>query len=171
MTVWERIEFLLMKNPICIKTGPNPDGASLVTLLAVPMGAMLLAYGHDFTVRAGSMDAINGEKLARFFELAGERAFLWWVSMTLRALHPAGVGGLDGYAEAFTGLRTRRCSQHYVYVHVTLAALLLTGQLLDQPKIRFLVWISGVVKPLRRILRPTSSVVWFTARRCNRLCC
>ena len=52
------------------------------------------------------MDATNGEKLARLFELAGERGIpLVGLNDSAGAYIPAGVGGLDGYAEAFTGLR------------------------------------------------------------------
>ena len=51
------------------------------------------------------MDATNGEKLARLFELAGERQIPLIGLNDLQAPHPAGVGGFDGYAEAFTGLR------------------------------------------------------------------
>ncbi|MBT8150807.1 MAG: acetyl-CoA carboxylase carboxyltransferase subunit, partial [Gammaproteobacteria bacterium] len=61
---------------------------------------------HDFTVRAGSMDATNGSKLARLFELAGERGIpLIGLNDSAGAYIPAGVGGLDGYSEAFTALR------------------------------------------------------------------
>ncbi|MEK9988844.1 MAG: carboxyl transferase domain-containing protein, partial [Halieaceae bacterium] len=63
-------------------------------------------YGHDFTVRAGSMDATNGEKLARLFELAAKRRIpLVGLNDSAGAYIPAGVGGLDGYADAFTALR------------------------------------------------------------------
>ena len=69
-------------------------------------GRDVAIYGHDFTVRTGSMDATNGEKLARLFELAGERGIpLVGLNDSAGAYIPAGVGGLDGYAEAFTGLR------------------------------------------------------------------
>ena len=107
MTVWERIEFLVDEEPTILyqNWGPNLDGASLVTAVGRIDGRDVAIYGHDFTVRAGSMDATNGEKLARLLNSRASGAFLWWVSMTLRALTSAGVGGLDGYAEAFTGLR------------------------------------------------------------------
>ena len=63
-------------------------------------------YGHDFTVRAGSMDATNGKKLARLFELAAKRHIpLVGLNDSAGAYIPAGVGGLDGYADAFTALR------------------------------------------------------------------
>ena len=75
MTVWERIECLVDEAPTILyqNWGPNLDGASLVTAVGRIDGRDVAIYGHDFTVRAGSMDATNGEKLARLFELAGER--------------------------------------------------------------------------------------------------
>jgi acetyl-CoA carboxylase carboxyltransferase component len=52
------------------------------------------------------MDATNGKKLARLFELAGKRRLpLVGMNDSAGAYVPAGVGGLDGYAEAFTALR------------------------------------------------------------------
>jgi acetyl-CoA carboxylase carboxyltransferase component len=52
------------------------------------------------------MDATNGKKLARLFELAGKRKIpLVGINDSAGAYVPAGVGGLDGYAEAFTALR------------------------------------------------------------------
>lgn len=110
MTVWERIDVL--KDPGTEPTilfqnwGPNLDGASLVTALITVNGRDVALYGHDFTVRAGSMDATNGKKLARLFELAGKRRIpLVGMNDSAGAYVPAGVGGLDGYAEAFTALR------------------------------------------------------------------
>ena len=106
MTVWERIEFLVDEEPTILyqNWGPNLDGASLVTAVGRIDGRDVAIYGHDFTVRAGSMDATNGEKLARLFELAGERGIpLVGLNDSAGAYIPAGVGGLDGYAEAFTG--------------------------------------------------------------------
>lgn len=108
MTVWERIECLVDEAPTILyqNWGPNLDGASLVTAVGRIDGRDVAIYGHDFTVRAGSMDATNGEKLARLFELAGERGIpLVGLNDSAGAYIPAGVGGLDGYAEAFTGLR------------------------------------------------------------------
>ena len=108
MTVWERIEFLVDEAPTILyqNWGPNLDGASLVTAIGSIDGRDVAIYGHDFTVRAGSMDATNGEKLARLFELAGQRKIpLIGLNDSAGAYIPAGVGGLDGYAEAFTGLR------------------------------------------------------------------
>jgi acetyl-CoA carboxylase carboxyltransferase component len=52
------------------------------------------------------MDATNGKKLAKLFELAGKRRIpLVGLNDSAGAYVPAGVGGLDGYAEAFTALR------------------------------------------------------------------
>jgi acetyl-CoA carboxylase carboxyltransferase component len=110
MTVWERIDVL--KDPGSEPTvlfqnwGPNLDGASLVTAIIRINGRDVALYGHDFSVRAGSMDATNGGKLARLFELAGKRKIpLVGMNDSAGAYVPAGVGGLDGYAEAFTALR------------------------------------------------------------------
>ena len=75
MTIWERIECLADDEPTVLyqNWGPNLDGASLVTALIKVNGRDVAIYGHDFTVRAGSMDATNGTKLARLFELAAKR--------------------------------------------------------------------------------------------------
>lgn len=52
------------------------------------------------------MDATNGKKLARLIELAAKRRIpLVGLNDSAGAYVPAGVGGLDGYAEAFTALR------------------------------------------------------------------
>lgn len=113
MTVWERIQFLADEgsDPTILfqNWGPNLDGASLVTAVIKVGGRDVALYGHDFTVRAGSMDATNGKKLARLFELAAKRKIpLVGLNDSAGAYVPAGVGGLDGYAEAFTALR--KCS-------------------------------------------------------------
>ena len=108
MTVWERIRVLADDEPYVLyqNWGPNLDGASLVTAIATIDGRDVAVYGHDFTVRAGSMDATNGEKLARLFELAAQRRIpLVGLNDSAGAYIPAGVGGLDGYADAFTALR------------------------------------------------------------------
>lgn len=108
MTVWERLE-VLTDRPAKIlfqNWGPNLDGASLVTAIINVDGRDVALYGHDFTIRAGSIDATNGKKLARLFELAGDRKIpLIGMNDSSGAFVPAGVGGLDGYAEAFTALR------------------------------------------------------------------
>ena len=108
MTVWERMRVLSDKDPIVLfqNWGKNLDGASLVTAVLNINGRDVAVYGHDFTVRAGSMDATNGSKLAKHFRLAGERGIpLIGMNDSAGAFVPAGVGGLDGYAEAFTALR------------------------------------------------------------------
>jgi acetyl-CoA carboxylase carboxyltransferase component len=108
MTVWERMRVLSDKEPIVLfqNWGKNLDGASLVTAVLNIGGRDVAVYGHDFTVRAGSMDATNGTKLAKHFRLAGERGIpLIGMNDSAGAFVPAGVGGLDGYAEAFTALR------------------------------------------------------------------
>lgn len=108
MTIWERIGVLSAEKPTVLfeNWGPNLDGASLVTAVLNIDGRDVALYGHDFTVRAGSMDATNGKKLARLFELAAERGIpLIGLNDSAGAYVPAGVGGLDGYAEAFAALR------------------------------------------------------------------
>lgn len=108
MTVWERIELLVDSEPTILfqNWGPNLDGASLVTALAKVGGRDVAIYGHDFTVRAGSMDATNGSKLAQLFETAGKLGIpVVGFNDSAGAYVPAGVGGLDGYAEAFRALR------------------------------------------------------------------
>ncbi len=108
MTVWERIRVLSDKAPNVLyqNWGKNLDGASLVTAILNIGGRDVAVYGHDFTVRAGSIDATNGSKLARLFNMAGEKGIpLIGMNDSAGAFVPAGVGGLDGYAEAFTALR------------------------------------------------------------------
>jgi acetyl-CoA carboxylase carboxyltransferase component len=108
MTIWERINILTDEEPTILfhNWGPNLDGASLVTAIIRVNGRDVALYGHDFTVRAGSMDATNGKKLARLFELAAKRRIpLVGLNDSAGAYIPAGVGGLDGYADAFTALR------------------------------------------------------------------
>jgi len=110
MTVWERIDVL--KDPgsspfvLYQNWGKNLDGASMVTAVIEIEGREVALYGHDFTVRAGSMDATNGRKLANLIYLAGNRGIpLIGMNDSAGAYVPAGVGGLDGYSEAFTALR------------------------------------------------------------------
>jgi acetyl-CoA carboxylase carboxyltransferase component len=110
MTIWERIQVLADKGskPTILyqNWGPNLDGASLVTAIIQVKGRDIALYGHDFTVRAGSMDATNGDKLANLFNLAGKRKIpVVGLNDSAGAYIPAGVGGLDGYAKAFTALR------------------------------------------------------------------
>ncbi|PLX89344.1 MAG: acetyl-CoA carboxylase carboxyltransferase subunit [Desulfuromonas sp.] len=108
MTVWERIKVLTDSDPNILfqNWGKNLDGASLVTGILNIGGRDVALYGHDFTVRAGSIDATNGQKLARLMQMAGEKGIpLIGMNDSAGAFVPAGVGGLDGYAEAFTALR------------------------------------------------------------------
>ncbi|MCK5881241.1 MAG: acetyl-CoA carboxylase carboxyltransferase subunit [Sinobacterium sp.] len=110
MTIWERIQVLcdtdVEPQVLYQNWGPNLDGASLVTAIVQVKGRDVALYGHDFTVRAGSMDATNGQKLANLFELAGKRKIpVVGLNDSAGAYIPAGVGGLDGYAKAFTALR------------------------------------------------------------------
>jgi acetyl-CoA carboxylase carboxyltransferase component len=110
MTVWERIEVLQDRDtqPTVLyqNWGRNLDGAAIVTAIIRIGGRDVALYGHDFTVRAGSMDATNGRKLANLIYLAGERGIpCIGMNDSAGAFVPAGIGGLDGYAEAFTALR------------------------------------------------------------------
>ena len=108
MTVWERIKTLTDREPMILwrNWGPELDGASIVTGILDIDGRDVAVYGHDFTVRAGSMDATNGAKLARLISMAGERGIpLIGMNDSAGAFVPAGVGGLDGYSEAFCALR------------------------------------------------------------------
>jgi len=108
MTVWERIRVLTQEEPNVLfqNWGKNLDGASLVTGILNIGGRDVAFYGHDFTVRAGSIDATNGQKLAKLMQMAGEKGIpLIGMNDSAGAYVPAGVGGLDGYAEAFTALR------------------------------------------------------------------
>ncbi|NQZ96809.1 MAG: acetyl-CoA carboxylase carboxyltransferase subunit [Myxococcales bacterium] len=108
MTVWERIKVLSDRDPLLFwqNWGPGLDGASIVTGILDIGGRDVAVYGHDFTLRAGSMDATNGAKLARLIYMAAERGIpLIGMNDSAGAFVPAGVGGLDGYSEAFTALR------------------------------------------------------------------
>jgi acetyl-CoA carboxylase carboxyltransferase component len=108
MTVWERLRVLSPEEPTVLfqNWGPNLDGASLVTCVLRIGGRDVACYGHDFTVRAGSMDATNGRKLANLFTMAARQGMpVIGMNDSAGAYVPAGVGGLDGYAEAFTALR------------------------------------------------------------------
>jgi acetyl-CoA carboxylase carboxyltransferase component len=108
MTVFERIRVLTSREPNLTfqNWGPSLDGASIVTGILHVGGRDVAVYGHDFTLRAGSMDATNGAKLARLIYMAAERGIpLIGMNDSAGAFVPAGVGGLDGYSEAFTALR------------------------------------------------------------------
>jgi acetyl-CoA carboxylase carboxyltransferase component len=108
MTVFERIKVLTDKEPNLMwqNWGRALDGASLVTGVLRIGERDVAVYGHDFTLRAGSMDATNGAKLARLIYMAAERGIpLIGMNDSAGAFIPAGVGGLDGYSEAFAALR------------------------------------------------------------------
>jgi acetyl-CoA carboxylase carboxyltransferase component len=108
MTVFERIKVLTDREPNLLfqNWGPDLDGASIVTGIIDIGGRDVAIYGHDFTLRAGSMDATNGAKLARLIYMAAERGIpLIGMNDSAGAFVAAGVGGLDGYSEAFTALR------------------------------------------------------------------
>jgi len=108
MTVFERLRVLSDAEPNLLwhNWGPGLDGASLVTGILEIGGRDVAVYGHDFTLRAGSMDATNGAKLARLIYMAADRGIpLIGMNDSAGAFVPAGVGGLDGYSEAFTALR------------------------------------------------------------------
>lgn len=108
MTVWERIAVLSASEPNILwqNWGRNLDGASIVTGILKIGERDVAVYGHDFTLRAGSMDATNGAKLARLIYMAAEHGIpLIGMNDSAGAYVPAGVGGLDGYSEAFTALR------------------------------------------------------------------
>ncbi|MCB1323969.1 MAG: acetyl-CoA carboxylase carboxyltransferase subunit [Spirochaetales bacterium] len=108
MTVFERLRVLTAAEPTLLfqNWGPNLDGASIVTGILRIAGRDVALYGHDFTVRAGSMDATNGAKLARLIHMAAQHGIpLIGMNDSAGAFVPAGVGGLDGYSEAFYALR------------------------------------------------------------------
>lgn len=108
MTVWERIKVLTQEEPNILyqNWGPSLDGASIVTGILKIGNRDVAIYGHDFTLRAGSMDATNGNKLARHILMAAEHGIpLIGMNDSAGAYVPAGVGGLDGYSDAFAALR------------------------------------------------------------------
>ena len=108
MTVWERIKVLTSKEPhITFQNwGKELDGAGIVTGIIDIEGRDVAVYGHDFTVRAGSIDATNGSKIARQVIMAGEHGIpLIGLNDSAGAYVPSGVGGLDGYSEAFNAMR------------------------------------------------------------------
>ncbi len=108
MTVWERIKVLTQEAPHITyqNWGSELDGASIVTGILNIEGRDVAVYGHDFTLRAGSMNATNGGKLARQILMAGEHGIpLIGMNDSAGAYVPDGVGGLDGYGEAFAAIR------------------------------------------------------------------
>ncbi len=108
MTVLERVRVLSDKEPNLLfqNWGQHLDGASILTAIVDIGGRDVAVYGHDFTQRAGSMDATNGMKLAKLLYLAAENGIpVIGLNDSAGAFVPAGVGGLDGYAQAFTAMR------------------------------------------------------------------
>ena len=108
MTIWERIKILTTAEAhITFQNwGAELDGAGIVTGILNIDGRDVAVYGHDFTVRAGSMDATNGSKISRLILMAGEHGIpLIGMNDSAGAYVPAGVGGLDGYSEAFSAMR------------------------------------------------------------------
>ena len=108
MTVLERVRVLSESEPNILwqNWGEQLDGASIVTAILDIGGRDVAVYGHDFTQRAGSMDATNGAKLAKLLYLAAESGIpVIGMNDSAGAFVPAGVGGLDGYAQAFTAMR------------------------------------------------------------------
>jgi len=108
MTVLERVRVLTGKEPNILfqNWGPQLDGASILTAIVDIGGRDVAVYGHDFTQRAGSMDATNGAKLAKLLYMAAENGIpIIGMNDSAGAFVPAGVGGLDGYAQAFTAMR------------------------------------------------------------------
>ena len=108
MTVWERIKVITSKEPhITFQNwGSELDGAGIVTGILDIDGRDIAVYGHDFTVRAGSIDSTNGAKLARQILMSGEHGIpLIGMNDSAGAYVPDGVGGLDGYSEAFAAMR------------------------------------------------------------------
>ncbi len=69
MTVWERIDVLqdeAPSRPSSGRTGARTSTAPRSSPAIINInGRDVAIYGHDFTVRAGSMDATNGRKLAQ----------------------------------------------------------------------------------------------------------
>ena len=108
MTVMERVKVLTDQEPNILfqNWGQNLDGASILTAILNINGRDVALYGHDFTQRAGSMDATNGAKLAKLLYMAAENGIpVIGMNDSAGAFVPAGVGGLDGYATAFTAMR------------------------------------------------------------------
>ncbi|MBW2214576.1 MAG: acetyl-CoA carboxylase carboxyltransferase subunit, partial [Deltaproteobacteria bacterium] len=101
MTVWERMDVVRDSGtePTILyqNWGPNLDGASLVTAVVQIEGREVALYGHDFTLRAGSMDATNGTKLANLIRLAGRQGMpLIGMNDSAGAFVPAGYNAGGG---------------------------------------------------------------------------
>lgn len=107
-SVWERLEFLTggAYDVYWRNFGASLDGASIVTAMAQINGRTVAIYGHDFTQRAGAMDAHNGVKLAGFLDHAAKLGVpIIGMNDSAGAYIQAGVGGLESYAKAFRSLR------------------------------------------------------------------
>jgi len=112
MTVWERIHQLTQGRYKVFRRnfGAGLDGAAIVTVIGeikvLGRARQVAIYGHDFTQQAGAMDATNGRKLAEFLFQAGKLGLpVIGMNDSAGAYVPAGVGGLESYAQAFTALR------------------------------------------------------------------
>ena len=109
MTVLERLQVLTDREPNILfqNWGQELDGASILTAVANIGGRDVAVYGHDFTQRAGSMDATNGAKLAKLLYLAADQGIpVIGMNDSAGAFVPAGVGGL-----ARLGVRDGRISR------------------------------------------------------------
>lgn len=107
-SVWERLEFLTQGHYEVYwrNFGAALDGASIVTAMGEIQGRTVAIYGHDFTQRAGAMDAHNGVKLAGFLDHAAQLGVpVIGMNDSAGAYIQAGVGGLESYAKAFRSLR------------------------------------------------------------------
>ena len=120
MTVWERITYWSMTSQRSSFKTEDQTSTAQASSPGSPKSVVadVAIYGHDFTVRAGSMDATNGSKLAQLFERASSESVIGF-NDSAGAYVPAGVGGLDGYAEAFRAAGDFRArTVDYVYVRV-----------------------------------------------------
>src|SRR5262249_15953255 len=103
MTVFEGLKVLTSHEPSLMwqNWGKGLDGASIVTGILSIAGRDVAVYGHDFTLRAGSMDATNGAKLARLIYMAAERGIpLIGMNDSAGAVLAPGGGGRDRYSQA-----------------------------------------------------------------------
>ena len=108
MTVWERMRVLSDKEPIVLfqNWGQEPGRRLARHRHPEHRRARRGRHGHDFTVRAGSMDATNGSKLAKHFRLAGERGIpLHRHDRLGRRLRPGRRGRARRRRRGFTALR------------------------------------------------------------------
>ena len=110
MTIWERIRFSQrLRTPTVLyqNWGPNLDGASLVTAI-IKRQRSAMSHFTATTLPFGPVrwTRPTATKLARLFQLAAkQRIPVVGINDSAGAFIPAGVGGLDGYAEAFAALR------------------------------------------------------------------